>query len=129
MEIPNSTIDAARDALARDEARTHAQHLGTLVILAGALIAAVAWVALANGILLVATTADVAMGIVLLVVGAIVLAAASFVIVLGARMRRRAWAAGHEPASPDGKPNERFNEVPSKYALPGPYLNHGGSGV
>jgi hypothetical protein len=98
METSLSALDAARAALARDEARARAQRRGTLVMLGGALIAAVAWVALANGVLVLATDAGVMAGLVLVAVGVFTMACASAVIIVGTRMRRRAHA--HDGASP-----------------------------
>ncbi|HWU58735.1 MAG TPA: hypothetical protein VN045_08450 [Microbacteriaceae bacterium] len=125
MDTPRTTLDRAREALARDEARARAQRRGTLVILGGALIAAIAWVALANGILVLATAAGPLAGTALVAFGIVAIACATFVIIVGIRMRRRAW--GHsQPGSDLGKPDGKYQEVPSTYALPAPYLNHGG---
>lgn len=126
MDTPGTALDEARAALARDEARARIQRRGTLVILGGALIAAVAWVALANGILVLVTAAGVMPGVVLVTIGIAAMACATLVIIVGSRMRRLAWAHGDEPNSPLGKSDDRFHEVPSTYALPAPYLNHGG---
>lgn len=127
MEMPRTAFDRARDALARDEARARAQRRGTLVILGGALIAAVAWVALANGILVLATATGPFAGTALVAFGVVAIACATLVIVIGIRMRRRAWGRS-QPGSDLGKPDGKYHEVPSKYALPAPYLNHGGGG-
>jgi hypothetical protein len=127
MEMPQSTLDRAREALARDEARARVQRRGTLVILGGALIAAVAWVALANGILVLATGAGAFAGTALVAFGVVAIACAAFVIVIGIRMRHRALGRS-EPGSYLGKPDGKYHEAPSNYALPAPYLNHGGGG-
>jgi uncharacterized membrane protein len=125
MEMPLSALDQAREALARDEARAHAQRRGTLVILGGALIAAMAWVALANGILVLATAAGPFAGTALVAFGIVAIACAAFAIIVGIRMRHRARGRS-QPESDLDKPDDTCHEVSSKYALPAPYLNHGG---
>jgi hypothetical protein len=127
MAMPQTTLERAREALARDELRAKAQRRGTLVILGGALIAAIAWVALANGILVLVTETGPFAGTALVAFGIVAIACAAFVIVVGTRMRHRAWGQS-QPGSDLGKPDGRYQEVPSKYALPAPYLNHGGGG-
>ena len=98
-----------RTAIAHDELLRDRRRLSSGLIMLAVILLVVAWFLLPGGIVLVVVTANPSSAF-LIGAGALALVAGAILLITGLRMRRAVARGIHNPESPPGKPNARYQE-------------------